>query len=181
MSHIENINMEYELYTIRKEVDLNKLSIYVTKYFDSSVVIKSALLHKLLDTLFTVKANSKHYKPILSKLNNYDYLIESVILYMIENWNRSVRFDNCLGNLLAAERIIQSNIITDNIRLATVKLHGANIIHIPNPTTEMISIALTEQNFVKWGSGYDNVVMLLFKDNNLLINKWVRYARNYNG
>jgi hypothetical protein len=66
----------------------------------------------------------------------------------------------------------------DELKLAAIKGHGGWIEHIQDPTPEMIKAALTEHNFVTNEIKYDPYIKKLFKDNSIMMNKWLRYAEN---
>jgi hypothetical protein len=61
-------------------------------------------------------------------------------------------------------------------QLASVSKVGSAIRYIENPSNKVILIALKQPNFIRRRDDYAMIVKDLFKDNTILINKWLRYA-----
>lgn len=57
-----------------------------------------------------------------------------------------------------------------------------NISYIKDPNPEVLKHALASNEFITgWPETYDDTVKRVFKDNALLMNKWLRYAKNVRG
>lgn len=70
---------------------------------------------------------------------------------------------------------------SEDLQLTAIRNHGQYIKYIKNPTRNVITKALTDPNFVQNVQTYDPYVRKLFKDNTLMMNKWLRYAENVRG
>lgn len=161
---------------IGKESNISTLIQYISDYNNSSVDVKAKLFARLLKLLSGGYVNNVYYIPVLRNLEANDYLTEPVVIRSMYYCSPGTE-DEYLQWLLDVEQDINVQFVTDNIKLAAVKLHGANIEYITNPTTEQLTTALTEKQFVKWDFVYDKFVKIYFKDNTLLMNKWLRYAK----
>lgn len=47
-----------------------------------------------------------------------------------------------------------------------------------NLSTAAINSLFTNPEFIETGKVYDDVVRRIFKDNNVIMNKWLRYGKN---
>jgi hypothetical protein len=66
---------------------------------------------------------------------------------------------------------------SEAVQLAAVNSSPAAITSIKGiPSTTAIKLALTNANFISWEIEYNDTVKELFKDNNLLMQKWLRYG-----
>jgi hypothetical protein len=70
---------------------------------------------------------------------------------------------------------------SEEVQLAAVKNYGRSILEIqemvPHPSKEVIGTAFSEPKFMAT-TGYPDVVRKFFKDNTILVNKWLRYRDN---
>jgi hypothetical protein len=66
----------------------------------------------------------------------------------------------------------------ESVQLIAVRKAGHLIIHIENPSPSVIRAALQEPHFVQWTDSYNRAVKNLFKDNAILMKKWIRYGEN---
>jgi hypothetical protein len=48
--------------------------------------------------------------------------------------------------------------------------------YIENPPPHLIKIALTQTNLINWPARYEEMVNKLFRNNTLLMKKWLRYG-----
>jgi hypothetical protein len=67
---------------------------------------------------------------------------------------------------------------SEELKLAAVKKRGILIKSCKNPSKELLNTALTEPKFIKNEKHYNKFVKQHFKDNTVLMNKWLRYAKN---
>lgn len=67
---------------------------------------------------------------------------------------------------------------SEDVQLTAVEQCGSFVITVlKNPIKRVVEVALVEPNFIKnWPDTYAEFVKYYFKDNTLLINKWLRYA-----
>lgn len=76
--------------------------------------------------------------------------------------------------------------IDEDVKMAAVKTYGGVIVWIPNPSNELLKVALTDPKFIELSQAtqdgivrpYDSFVKKHFKNNTILMNKWLRYAKN---
>jgi hypothetical protein len=76
--------------------------------------------------------------------------------------------------------------IDEDVKMAAVKTYGGAIVWIPNPSNELLKVALVDPTFINLRqatqngivSPYDSFVKEHFKNNSILMNKWLRYAQN---
>jgi hypothetical protein len=62
------------------------------------------------------------------------------------------------------------------VQIAAVTKNPFSIEYIPNPSTSVIKIVLTSEMVLRRPLIYDKLVHQLFKDNALLVKKWLRYG-----
>jgi hypothetical protein len=76
--------------------------------------------------------------------------------------------------------IVQNLKITPNeeVQLAAVSQKGDLVRAIKNPSQKVLNIALSDEKFIKQPTLYDNYLKREFKDNTIMMNKWLRYAEN---
>lgn len=69
--------------------------------------------------------------------------------------------------------------LSPELQMRLVSWNGKCIEYLHNPTNEVVKVALTSEPFIKyWHSAYENFVKRHFKDNTVLMNKWLRYRDN---
>jgi hypothetical protein len=67
---------------------------------------------------------------------------------------------------------------SEELKLLAVSKNGSLIKGFHNPSKELLNAALTEPKFVKSEKDYNKFVKQQFKDNTVLMNKWLRYGDN---
>jgi hypothetical protein len=65
---------------------------------------------------------------------------------------------------------------TEAVQLTAVSYSGYAIMYIENPPPNLIKIALTQTNLINSPPKYEEVVNKLFRNNTLLMKKWLRYG-----
>jgi hypothetical protein len=65
---------------------------------------------------------------------------------------------------------------SEAMKLAAVKSSGYVISTIRNPSPELINVALREQSLINNKERYESWVDVFFKDNAILMKKWLRYG-----
>ena len=155
--HIQNMTRT-ESSLLLKHMDL---------YKDGTMPIRIAYLReiisrRLIDT-----------PEIVAKLKAAGYLEDDVLIHTIVDSNPHLFLElmdvvNETGDFLS-----------NNVKLAAVKHMGMNLALIPNPTPEMIKIGLTDEEFIMdYPDEYERTVKNIFKNNTIMMNKWLRYADN---
>lgn len=110
---------------------------------------------------------------IVAKLKSAGYLEDDVLIHTITTSNPQLFLE-------LMERINDTgDFISNTVKLAAVKHMGMNLVLIPNPTPEMIKIGLTDEEFIMdYPDEYVRTVKHIFKNNTIMMNKWLRYAEN---
>lgn len=68
---------------------------------------------------------------------------------------------------------------SETVQLAAINQASNSIESIKNPTVTVLNTALTNTRWINMmPNQYDNFVKEYFKNNALLMNKWLRYAKN---
>lgn len=71
--------------------------------------------------------------------------------------------------------------VSPELQKRLVDWNGMCITYFKDPVKEVVKTALTKDNFIKyWPAAYKQFVTEYFKDNSILMNKWLRYADNMN-
>lgn len=114
------------------------------------------------------------YENGIISLNKNTYNLKDVINDQSEEFIFDAVRDRGYDNLKYVTKTL-----SPEFQLTSVQRNGRSIIYIQNPTKEALNYALTNPIFIKfWSETYDKFITELFKDNSLLINKWLRYAKN---
>jgi hypothetical protein len=64
------------------------------------------------------------------------------------------------------------------VQIFVVTKNPFAILSIKNPTSEAVSSVLTNERFINSIDVYNKFVKQFFKNNTVLMNKWLRYAEN---
>jgi hypothetical protein len=96
---------------------------------------------------------------------------ETVQQYIIDNTDDFIYIQNPSNAMLLRAVRKQGGLLL---------LNALNLQHFKEqPSKELINTALTDSNFIKKiPKRYEMLVQRLFKDNTVLMNKWLRYAEN---
>lgn len=159
--------------------------------FGSIVAMKYYLDHNIQLSEDTWVLAAKHNKHIVEGIPD-NALTPSLIQKLIKSKanvldiliNRNVNIPADVLQL--AVKKLPANITQipnppENLKLVAVSKNGELIKRLPNPSTELLNAALTEPKFIKNEKSYTKFVKMYFKDNALLMNKWLRYANNIRG
>lgn len=148
----------------------------ISKYANASVAVKAHLLETIFVRGYQDGFTSDPELPELTKdLYDHGYLSDSVLVYLLG----SEPYEGIFGTMLEYQDESGIQFITDAVKLAACKSEGVNIVHIDNPSPDMIKAALTEPMFVDQEPElYSQIVHKYFKGNSIMINKWLRYAQN---
>ncbi|MCK9369671.1 hypothetical protein M0R04_07165 [Candidatus Dojkabacteria bacterium] len=66
---------------------------------------------------------------------------------------------------------------SEAVQMAAVKCISGSIQYIEHPKDSVIKTALTDPGFIFQSDNYNKEVMRIFKDNTLLMKKWIRYGK----
>lgn len=80
--------------------------------------------------------------------------------------------------MYGADAIRKINNPSPKVQLIAVTKNPIAILSITNPTPEAASVVLTNEDFINNSRHYEYFVRKYFKDNTVLMNKWLRYAEN---
>jgi hypothetical protein len=148
----------------------------ISKYANASVAVKS----HLLETIF-IRGYQDGFisdptvTEITRDLYDHDYLDEPVLIHLLG----SEPYEGIFGTMLEYQDESDIPFITDPVKVAACKSEGVNILHINNPTPDMVKAALTEPMFIDQEPElYEQFVKKHFKSNSIMMNKWLRYAEN---
>lgn len=73
---------------------------------------------------------------------------------------------------------------TPRVQMEAVKRTCGMILHIEDPCQEVIDYVLRNQDFIAFKVAWDDIIMKIFKQNTIMVNKWIRYGdrmRSLNG
>ncbi len=153
---------------------------------------------KLIQLLEAVDWNTKPEKQQITMVKRNGFNIKK-----ITNPSEAVQIAAVTNNGNAIHTIINMGIIPkEAVQLAAVKQNPHMIrslenpseavqmvvagdayaswlvTYIHNPSPLAIRTSLTNQQFINAQSAYEEAVKVIFKDNNILMKKWLRYGEN---
>jgi hypothetical protein len=65
---------------------------------------------------------------------------------------------------------------TPRVQMEAVKRTCGMILHIANPCQEVIDYVLRNQDFIAFKKSWDDIIMKIFGQNTIMVNKWIRYG-----
>jgi hypothetical protein len=102
--------------------------------------------------------------------------INAEVLGVIENPDRTVIKYALAANGFTIKYIREPD---EELQLLAIDLTSAPIMYIKNPTQTVTNQVLRDDDFIiSSPNAYKNFVKRIFKGNNILINKWIRYCSN---
>ncbi len=94
----------------------------------------------------------------------------------IKNPSENVQLMAVCTNGLSIKYLYQNGIEpSEVVQMAAVSRAGSAIAYIPNPSNNVLMTAFKNPSFVK-SKFYDKMVKQYFKDNTMLMKKWLRYG-----
>jgi hypothetical protein len=147
----------------------------ITAYAGYNVNIKGFILYKMLRYLNIINSAIINEGPVaLKKLEDGNYLTNDIMLAALEHFGTALHW-GVLGYYTGE---LPEKYITPELIAACLKLSICNIRYVPHPTKEQITTALTDPEFIEETDLYTDFVKKIFKDNTVLLNKWMRYGEN---
>jgi hypothetical protein len=136
-------------------------------YKDGTMLIRVAYLRELIGRGLIDSPE------IVAKLKAAGYIEDDLLIQTIVDSNPHLFLE-------LMDVVTQTgDFLSNKVKLAAVKHMGMNLTLIPNPTPEMIKIGLTDEEFIMdYPDEYDRTVKHIFKNNTIMMNKWLRYAEN---
>lgn len=140
----------------------------IDTYKDGTLLVRAAYLREVIGRDLI----GDHHK--VEKLKEAGYLDDDVVIACIETSNPHLFLE-----LTELEHKTKINFLSDKAKLAAVKENAMSLALITNPTPEMVKIGLTDEEFINdYPEEYERTVRNIFKNNTILMNKWLRYAEN---
>lgn len=149
----------------------------IPEYAEYEASIKGYILYKMIRFINHGHNTVPEGPEVLKKLEAGNYLTNDVMLNSLSNYGEALHW----GLLSYYTKTLPEKYITPELINACLKLSICNIRSVPHPTKEQVTTALTDPEFIQEEDLYTDFVKKIFKDNTVLLNKWMRYAENMRG
>lgn len=164
-------------YRALSDMSYDDIFINIPKYASDSKAIKSYILYKMIRSMFVKKGASIDSPEVLKRLEDGNYLTNDLLISTLSQFGAAQRW----GILSYFTEVLPEKYITPELIEACLKISICNIRNVPHPTKEQVTTALTDSEFIQEEDLYTDFVKKHFKDNTVLLNKWVRYGENMRG
>jgi hypothetical protein len=120
------------------------------------------------------------YEAALTSTDRYRIKLINKDSYSIRNFSNpseAVQLAAVNRNGYSIQFIIKQGIVpSEAVQLASVSRIGGAIMFISDPSPEVLITALKNHQFIDNQDDYESFVRKYFKDNQLLMKKWLRYG-----
>jgi hypothetical protein len=164
-------------YRALSDMSYNDIFINIPKYADSGEAIKSYILYKMIRAMNIQKGASIDSPEIVKRLEAGNYLTNALMISTLSQFGVAQHW----GILSYFTEVLPEKYITPELIEACLKISICNIRSVPHPTKEHVTTALTDPEFIQEPDLYTDFVKKHFKDNTVLLNKWMRYGENMRG